>query len=525
MGIRLDADEQLAFLQRGHTAIITTLRRDGWPVSLPVWYAVVEGKVYLTTPPKAKKITRIRNDDRCSFLVESGEKWVELAAVEFRAHAVILEPGPEADAATAELARKYIDFRPPSTGLPDATKNHYAAQAVIRLDRRAGPELGQLPDPDEGDVTDGEPGPIRCQVLIVGGGMSGIGLAATVHRDGIDDYLLIERAEALGGTWHHNTYPDCACDIPSALYQFRFRPNPDWSRVFAPQDEIRRHLLDIADEHDVAAHTRLGTEMLGADWDEVARRWSVRTDRGVIEARFLMVATGSLHAANMTSIPGADTFAGRTFHSSSWPAGYDGADERVAVIGTGASSIQITPALVRAAEQVTVFQRTPSWIQPKPNLRHGRRLRGLFRRVPATQRLLRAVEWAFGELILASVFRPWLATLLVLVPKAHLRATVRDRALRRALTPDYAMGCKRLLVSSDFYPAMSRPNSELIPSAQCSARSARTVSRCSTCGPARRPPSRTRCAPRRPAACTTRAVACPSTSTRRVRTCCSGPAR
>ncbi|HTK61188.1 MAG TPA: pyridoxamine 5'-phosphate oxidase family protein [Pseudonocardia sp.] len=134
MGVRLSEDEQIAFLERGHTGIITTLRRDGWPVSLPVWYAVMDGKVYLGTPPKAKKVARIRNDERCSFLVESGEKWVDLAAVEFRARAVIVEPGPEAEAAEAELARKYEGYGPPQELLPPATKNHYSARTVIRLD-------------------------------------------------------------------------------------------------------------------------------------------------------------------------------------------------------------------------------------------------------------------------------------------------------------------------------------------------------------------------------------------------------
>lgn len=134
MGVRLSEDEQLAFLERGHTGIITTLRRDGWPVSLPVWYAVVNGKVYLSTPPKAKKVARIRHDDRCSFLVESGEKWVDLAAVEFRARAVIVEEGPETEAVAAELARKYDGFQPPSELLPPATLGHYSARAYIRLD-------------------------------------------------------------------------------------------------------------------------------------------------------------------------------------------------------------------------------------------------------------------------------------------------------------------------------------------------------------------------------------------------------
>jgi cation diffusion facilitator CzcD-associated flavoprotein CzcO len=304
----------------------------------------------------------------------------------------------------------------------------------------------------------------RTEVIIVGGGLSGIGAGAVLHREGVDDYLLLEKADQLGGTWYHNTYPDCGCDIPTPLYQFRFRMNPQWSQLFAERDEIHRYLLTVAEENDVGRHARFGVEVIDARWNEEAARWRVETTKGVFESRLLFLATGSLHDVNVAEIAGRDTFAGEMFHSAQWRDGYDGAGHRVAVIGTGASSIQLTPALIRKADKVVVFQRTPAWIQPKPNIRHGRITHALFRRFPAAQRLLRGIIWAYGELVLASVYRPLLARLLRLIPQGWLWLQIRDRELRRKLTPDYEMGCKRLLVSGSYYRAIRQPNVELIDS-------------------------------------------------------------
>lgn len=305
---------------------------------------------------------------------------------------------------------------------------------------------------------------VRTEVIVIGGGLSGIGAGVVLHDEGVDDYLILEKADELGGTWYHNTYPDCGCDIPSPLYQFRFRMNPEWSQLFAERDEIHRYLLTVAREHDVPRHARFGVEVIDARWNEQAARWRVETTEGVFESRLLFLATGSLHDVNISEIPGRESFAGEVFHSAQWRDGYDGRGQRVAVIGTGASSIQLTPALIRTADKVVVFQRTPAWIQPKPNVRHGRITHALFRRFPATQRLLRGVIWAYGELILASVYRPRLARLLRLIPEGWLWLQVRDRELRRKLTPDYEMGCKRLLVSGNFYKAIQQPNVELIDS-------------------------------------------------------------
>lgn len=304
----------------------------------------------------------------------------------------------------------------------------------------------------------------RTEVIIVGGGLSGIGAGAVLHGEGVDDYCILEKADELGGTWYQNSYPDCGCDIPSPLYQFRFRMNPEWSQLFAERDEIHRYLLTVAEENDVPRHARFGVEVIDARWSEQDARWRVETTQGVFESRLLFLATGSLHDVNVAEIEGRDRFAGKKFHSAQWRDGYDGTGDRVAVIGTGASSIQLTPALARNADKVVVYQRTPAWIQPKPNVRHGRVTHALFRRFPALQRLLRGIIWAYGELILASVFRPRLARALRFIPQGWLWLQVRDRDLRRKLTPDYEMGCKRLLVSGNFYKAIQQPNVELIDS-------------------------------------------------------------
>lgn len=306
--------------------------------------------------------------------------------------------------------------------------------------------------------------PIRTEYLIIGGGLSGIGSAAMLHDEGIDDYLILEKADVLGGTWHHNTYPDVACDIPSPLYQFSFRMNPDWSRLFAHGEEIRQYLLTIAEEYDVPRHVRFGVEVLEVDWDNAEEVWNVQTTAGSYQGRFLLLATGSLHDVNVAEIEGRETFRGKMFHSAKWRDGYRGEGDRVAVIGTGASSIQLTPPLAEHAEQVVVFQRTPSWIQIKPDLKHSRLTRTLFRRYPGYQRFVRGLIWAYGDLVLAGVRHRSLARVLRLLPEAQLRVQVKDPELRRKLRPNYEFSCKRLLVSNNYYPAIQRPNVELIDS-------------------------------------------------------------
>jgi cation diffusion facilitator CzcD-associated flavoprotein CzcO len=306
--------------------------------------------------------------------------------------------------------------------------------------------------------------PEVLDAVIVGGGLSGIAAARALRLAGVDDYVLLEKSDGLGGTWHHNTYPGCACDVPSALYCFTFKPYP-WTRLFAPQAEIKQYLLEVAEENDVPRHVRLGTELVGAAWNDAAQYWEIDTTDGRLTARLLIVAVGFLHAATVPDIPGLAAFPGRTFHSSRWPAGYDGSGERVAVIGTGASAIQIVPQLQRRASHLTVFQRTPGWVIPKIDVVHSPRWRRWSGRFPALSIALQRTLWAVGEIALQAIFRVRLARLLGAVARRNLERSVPDPALRAKLTPTYEFGCKRYLLSADWYPTLVQANVTFVPSA------------------------------------------------------------
>lgn len=306
------------------------------------------------------------------------------------------------------------------------------------------------------------------EAVIVGAGAGGIAAAVTLKREGIDDFVLLEKGLELGGTWRDNSYPGVACDIPSALYSYSFAPNPQWSRVFAPGAEIHQYLLKVAAEFDVRRHAVFGTELLSATWDDDLLRWTLETNSGGFTARFVIFATGFLEDRNVPAIPGIDTFEGQMFHSSCWPEEYTGAGDRVAVVGTGASAIQIAPALQRTARDVAVFQRTPAWIYPKPDWRHSKLETWLMRRFPVTQRALRAAIFGGMEVMIAATFHRSLARALEVPARLHLRFAVKDRRLRKALTPDYRLGCKRVLLSTNFYQALRQPNMRLVPSAVAS---------------------------------------------------------
>jgi cyclohexanone monooxygenase len=240
--------------------------------------------------------------------------------------------------------------------------------------------------------------------------------------------------------------------------------------VYSEGPEIQRYLLGVVDEHGLRPHARFHAEMLGAAWDEDSKRWAISTSDGRYLARFLILGTGSHHATKLPDIPGLESFTGQIFHSSHWPVGYDGAGDRVAILGTGASSIQITPALAPTAEHVTVFQRTPAWILPKPDWAHTAIERFAIRRIPGAQRALRGLAWLIGEVFLASVFFPRFAKVLSMLGRLNLLLNVRNRRLRKALTPDYIMGCKRGLVSNAFYKALNRTDVDLIPAAAVEVR-------------------------------------------------------
>jgi cation diffusion facilitator CzcD-associated flavoprotein CzcO len=301
--------------------------------------------------------------------------------------------------------------------------------------------------------------------VILGGGVCGVGAGITLKRDGIEDFVILERARQLGGTWHHNTYPGCAVDIPSHLYSFSFALNPAWKRTFAEQPELHEYVVRTAERFGIPAHTRFDTEVLDARWDADEQRWQIETSQGRYTSRFLIVAAGPLHEPEIPDLPGLSSFRGEMFHSSSWRHDIDLSGKRVAVIGNGASAIQFVPAIQPQVAKLTVFQRTPSWVMPKIDWRTTRLERWAMRRIPGLIRLARLAEWAPVDLLLLTVRHPRIARMAHGIARLNIRRGISDRELRRKVTPDYTIACKRTGVSNDYYPALAQPNVELVASA------------------------------------------------------------
>ena len=315
-------------------------------------------------------------------------------------------------------------------------------------------------------------------VLIVGAGFAGLGAAIRLARAGRRDFAILERADEIGGTWRDNAYPGAACDVPSHLYSFSFAPNPDWHRSFSPQDEIWDYLLDCAERYALRPHLRLGHEMLDARWDGEAARWQVRTGRGTFTGRVLVIGAGPLSEPKLPPLPGLDSFAGTMFHSSQWDHKHDLAGERIAVIGTGASAIQFVPQIQPVAGRLHVFQRTAPWIVPRADRAITAAERWLYRRVPGARMLTRAGIYTGRELLAVGMtFRPDLLAAVERAARAHLHRQVTDPLLHNALLPGYRIGCKRILLSNDYYPALAEPNTELVtaPISGIGPRSVRTA--------------------------------------------------
>ncbi|WP_433293850.1 flavin-containing monooxygenase [Pseudonocardia sp. CA-142604] len=299
-------------------------------------------------------------------------------------------------------------------------------------------------------------------VAIVGSGFAGLGAAVRLAQAGRNDFIVLEKGESLGGTWRDNTYPGCACDVQSHLYSFSFAPNPDWSRLYARQPEIRAYLEDIAERFGLRARIRFRATVVAAEWS--GRHWTVRlADGSSLTARVLVWGTGALHEPSMPDIPGLDEFAGTTFHSARWNHDHDLRGKRVAVIGTGASSAQFVPAIQPQVAGLTLFQRTAPWVLPKPDRKVRPLWQRIYRAAPAVQKLSRALIYARNESLLTGFLKPKRMALVEKFARAYLARTFADRPdLEAKLTPDFTIGCKRILLSSDYYPALTRPNVELV---------------------------------------------------------------
>jgi cation diffusion facilitator CzcD-associated flavoprotein CzcO len=300
-------------------------------------------------------------------------------------------------------------------------------------------------------------------VLVIGAGPSGIGAAVRLRQAGITDFAVLEKAGEVGGTWRANTYPGCACDVPSALYSYSFAPNPEWSRAFAGQPEIKAYLADTARRHGVTEHLRLGVEVHRMQWDAGGRRWRLETGDGEYTARFVIAGAGPWNEPLVPDLPGLAAFSGEVFHSARWNHDYDLDGKRVAVIGTGASAVQFVPEIQPKVAELHLFQRTAQWVLPKPDHYVPHAERWLMRTVPGAQRALRGAEYLGMEALGYGFRHPWLLRQVQRVGLAHLRLAVRDPELRAALTPDYTLGCKRLLMSNRYYPALTRPNVRVHP--------------------------------------------------------------
>ncbi|HEX2050928.1 MAG TPA: NAD(P)/FAD-dependent oxidoreductase [Actinomycetota bacterium] len=305
----------------------------------------------------------------------------------------------------------------------------------------------------------------HVRVAIVGTGFSGVGTAIALRRAGIDDFVLFERAGDVGGTWRDNAYPGCQCDVPSHLYSFSFAPNPEWSRTYSMRGEIWGYLRACAERFGVVPHVRFGHEVLSAAWGDVEQHWRIETSRGPWTAAVLVAGNGALAEPAIPQIDGLDRFEGRVFHSARWDEGFDPGGARVAVVGTGASAIQIVPQLQRRAARLYVYQRTPAWILPHTDRAVTALERRLYRAAPVAQRAVRGAIYGSRELLVPGLTRnPRLLAPLRALAVAHLRRQVRDPDLRAKLLPRYSPGCKRLLLSNDFYPALCRANVELVTS-------------------------------------------------------------
>lgn len=300
-------------------------------------------------------------------------------------------------------------------------------------------------------------------VIIVGSGFSGLGAAIRLKQAGID-FVLLEKADGVGGTWRANHYPGCACDIPSHLYSFSFELNPDWSRHYAPQAEILEYLEQCTDRHGLRPHLRTNSPLETAHWNEADCVWEIEAGGVEYRARWLILALGPFQEPRIPELPG--TFDGPQFHTARWDDSVDLRGKRVAVVGTGASAIQVVPEIQPVVEQLTLFQRTPPWVlrrrdEPIPAWR-----KALFRRVPGAIRAERAkIYWRAEVHAILMTRLPRALQIASRLGRRHLEEAVADPELRRMLTPDYVMGCKRILLSDDYYPALQRPNVEVIPEA------------------------------------------------------------
>ncbi len=304
------------------------------------------------------------------------------------------------------------------------------------------------------------------EVIVIGTGFAGLAMAIKLKEEGIDDFVVLEKGDSVGGTWRENTYPGCACDVQSHLYSFSFEPNPRWSRMFASQPEIRAYLEHCADAYGVRPHIRFGSEVTAARFEEAEDRWYAEVNGGerTYAARIAVAGFGPLSRPDVPRVEGVERFAGESFHSAEWNDDVALEGKRVAVVGTGASAIQFVPRIASRVGTLKLFQRTAPWVLPKPDRPISQLERTLFRRLPALQRAYRRlIYWRLESRVLGMAVHPKVMKLAELVGRLHIRRAISDPVLRATVTPNYTIGCKRILMSNDYYPALARENVEVVP--------------------------------------------------------------
>lgn len=301
-------------------------------------------------------------------------------------------------------------------------------------------------------------------IAIIGTGFGGLGLAIQLKRSGFNDFTLFEKAGDVGGVWRDNTYPGAACDVPSHLYSFSFEQDLGWQNRFGKAEEIHQYLRHCADKYGIRPHIRFNTEIAGAEFDEKAARWTLRTTRGEThQAQIMVAAVGQLNRPAYPKLKGLETFTGKAFHSARWDHDYDLAGKRVAVIGTGASAIQFVPEIVGQVAHLDIYQRSAPYVLPKPDKQYPELEKALFRNVPFLQTLDRAWQYGYHELRQLGITSQINEQAMVeYVFQKHIREIVKDSKFRHRLTPDYPIGCKRILISNHWYKALIEPNVDVI---------------------------------------------------------------
>lgn len=305
---------------------------------------------------------------------------------------------------------------------------------------------------------------VTLDALIIGAGFAGLGSAIRLRQSGIRNIAILERSAEVGGTWRDNQYPGAACDIPSHLYSYSFAPNPDWSRGYSGSREILAYVQHLVSQFALDELIHFRRNVTGIAYDEARGVWTATTEQGQsYSARAVIMAGGPLSNASLPNMAGIETYKGHKIHSARWDHAYDFTGKRVGVIGTGASGVQIIPELVKTAAKVTVFQRTPGWVLPRLDFAQPGWIKRLFRRLPIAQSAVRGALYGMHEAMATGiVWNTPLTPALETLACAHLRSQVKDRWMRRQLTPDFTIGCKRVLISNDYYPALQKPNCKLI---------------------------------------------------------------